>query len=975
MDKLSKALNDFQNWLKGNGNKVATKENTRRAVLTRFGFIIESDMEVEDHPEFLKKKSDIESRSNEMATRHDKEVWTYIAQGFPGSKERPSAEMVGQRLKTNPDFRSGLLKLQDRHKTEYAALKGELKSAVEDNEIYKQEARSEQVRSMTTEQKRELVGEKSRARYQTEEGKLDRQYRNINHYGRQGERIKEVQRTRYQEDEDFRTKQIERSRARLQKPGIKELGAAEARERTRLRNNPLNEQCDCGCNGNLKTHRANFRKKFWSEYNPVKEGGFKILIAGIDNDAYWNGESWRRCIISAYRIPTDDSWIPKEKNSEGKKWKKGVHKPSGLPGAFDPDGNFHPRPGPHNLPELSKDENYIRNSTANAIRWHNIYTLKLPWTTPDSAGNKKPKTSIGGNLEDTIFPTTRDEYGLVHPHPDEPNRSTNAKNKVNTIVEKKRILIRGVYKLLGKEPCSCCSHKREHADLNTYNEKHKNGKLVDFDVYEAQKPKEETLKANTRGDTGRISIFDFPSIKNKFWEVMRNRDPEGKLKCQHKNPDGTMCGKELFEPDHPNSNGVNTAQIEHIDQFAPIAHGLQDHEKGSLKTVSKLAAPFCIGHSKAKSMKEQTDASIDSKRMREPVGQNDVHQVLKEQGLHDIAKNWLSARTKKINKHNAKLKRNKDISQGLKPKGLHPNKDPQYEFTNEEKQAHSIGRTILESLNFPDTSKRKSARKHLISPEPTGKPITRNDYNWDFLLSRGVRKPQPTKTRVRNGKTEYFEGEKTYGYTDALTGESSNTQYKKNRSLFKTAKQALNVRKFNDLIANRRASDTTGAYEQFDKFQQNRSKSSRVRKPGVIYTCEHCGHDEVTYAREHQTLSNPATFIVDHDTKEHRDYDPKGEWAEPDARASMVCPDCDGHSDDFRRKHRTNWISQGIRPKTRAFNTKMKNTVLNYRNSRKSYFSKRGGFDVNRPVIEDKWDNEQNVKASSWNGFKALNNL
>ena len=288
----------FLNRFKLYGNKVETFENTRRAVLTKFGFIIESDIEVEDHPEFLKKKSDIESRSAEMATKHDKEVWTYIAQGFPGSKERPTAQMVGERLKANPDFRSGLLKLQDRHKSEYSALKGELKSAVEDNEIYKQESRSEQVRSMSPEQKRELVGEKSRARYQTEEGKLDRQYRNINHYGRQGERIKTVQRTRYQEDEDFRAKQIERSRARLQKPGIKELGAAEARERTRLRNNPLNEQCDCGCNGNLKTHRANFRKKFWSEYNPVKEGGFKIFIAGIDNDAYWSGESWRRCITA-----------------------------------------------------------------------------------------------------------------------------------------------------------------------------------------------------------------------------------------------------------------------------------------------------------------------------------------------------------------------------------------------------------------------------------------------------------------------------------------------------------------------------------------------------------------------------------------------------------------------------------------------------------------------------------------------------
>jgi len=289
----------FLNRFKLYGNKVETFKNTRRAVLTRFGFVIESEIEVPDHPEFLKKRSDIENRSNELATKHHRETWEYVAQGFPGSKVKPTSQMVNERLKNNPDFRAGLLKLQEGHKAEYSALKGELKSAIEDNETYKHETRNQQMRSMSPEQKKGLINERSRNRYQTEEGKLDRNYRNVNHYGRQSDKIKSVQKERYQNDEEHRSRQIERVKTYQQnKPGFKQLQSAEARERTRINREGLDESCPDKCGGDIKTHRKNFRTKFWEGFNSSKESGFKIYVAGLNMENYFNGEDWEDCLTS-----------------------------------------------------------------------------------------------------------------------------------------------------------------------------------------------------------------------------------------------------------------------------------------------------------------------------------------------------------------------------------------------------------------------------------------------------------------------------------------------------------------------------------------------------------------------------------------------------------------------------------------------------------------------------------------------------
>ena len=458
--------------------------------------------------------------------------------------------MVGERLKANPDFRSGLLKIQDRHKLEYSALKNELKSAVEDNEIYKQESRSEQVRSMSPEQKRELVGEKSRARYQTEEGKLDRQYRNINHYGRQGERIKTVQRTRYQEDENFRSKQIERSRARLQKPGIKELGAAEARERTRLRNNPLNEQCDCGCNGNLKSHRANFRKKFWSEYNPVKEGGFKILIAGIDNDAYWSGESWRRCVTAANGRA--DSWNDLNLNGYNESTKSG-------PSPILMDAKFNP-----NAKNNEKPYKRMGNTLAKRVKWLLISKFG---TKCHNINCTHHETKPGQRFEfDTSDPNLKDGI-LEHLTP---HSKLNPNNKLEGVP----------VKLFDKKSglrvfCHNCASDK------TSNE-HKNKLLSPFQDSSYKKEDDiisETSKKSQSGTSINRQHFNsvkkhidenYPEFSHLYNHFMEKRDYETNMKKikRRKNTEGLKNKKEnylhYFGRENNGEKAVNAAAFQHL---------------------------------------------------------------------------------------------------------------------------------------------------------------------------------------------------------------------------------------------------------------------------------------------------------------------------------------------------------------------------------------------------------------------------
>ena len=279
------------------GESKKTLRNTRRALLTKNGFVILS--EVEDSEEFTKSRANLESQIQELGKSHKQEVNTYLAQGFLDLGRPPTGAELKERLNTQAPFRAGFEKIRSKQALELAELTGKLKGLVEKNEWAKQDARKEQFKSLTPQQRKDLVNESARKRYQTEEGKAKRTYHNINHYAVQGERIRQVQQERYQNNPEFRATQIERAKTRQKKPGMRELGAAEARERTRINRDGLGVDCSCGCKGELKTHRKNFRIKFWSEFNLPKEGGFKIYVAGVDMDAYWAGEDWNNCLTAA----------------------------------------------------------------------------------------------------------------------------------------------------------------------------------------------------------------------------------------------------------------------------------------------------------------------------------------------------------------------------------------------------------------------------------------------------------------------------------------------------------------------------------------------------------------------------------------------------------------------------------------------------------------------------------------------------
>ena len=285
----------FFNRFKLYGKYNTTLENNSLTRLIESGFKILSN-EIPDSDEYTQRRSDLESRTQQLAETHKKELNTYLAQGFPDLDRPPTGKELTDRLKTQAPFRSGFVKIRERHQLEVSKLNAELKTLVNDEATRKFE--SERFKNLSPEQRSDRANESARIRYQTEQGKLDRSYRNINHYGRQGERIKEVQKTRYQSDPDIKAKQIKRVQQRRQRPGIKELETAEAGERRRLNKVGLTSDCGCGCNGDLKTHRKNFRAKFWEGFNLPKEGGFKIYIAGINMDAYWSGEDWENCMLN-----------------------------------------------------------------------------------------------------------------------------------------------------------------------------------------------------------------------------------------------------------------------------------------------------------------------------------------------------------------------------------------------------------------------------------------------------------------------------------------------------------------------------------------------------------------------------------------------------------------------------------------------------------------------------------------------------
>jgi len=304
MSNLENLYSNFFNWI--NNKRDPNKADTRRALLTKNGFVIQA-INLEDIPdseEFTTKRADLESQVSEMGKKHQNELKVYIAQNFLNHGRFPTTSEIQEKLKTSDLFRSGFNRIQERHRGEKSKLDGQLKSLIETEQERKHDLLYRDTRGMTPEEKKQKLEESESGRYILEQKALDRTYRNKNHYAVQGERIKQVQKTRYNTDEEHRQRQIERVKQRQQtKPGLKELQAAEARERTRLKNNPLDESCDCGCGGVLKTHRANFRKKFWEGFTPKQSSwnGFKVAsvihVAGLNMVKYWAGEEFEDCLI------------------------------------------------------------------------------------------------------------------------------------------------------------------------------------------------------------------------------------------------------------------------------------------------------------------------------------------------------------------------------------------------------------------------------------------------------------------------------------------------------------------------------------------------------------------------------------------------------------------------------------------------------------------------------------------------------
>jgi len=304
MSNLENLYSNFFNWI--NNKRDPNKADTRRALLTKNGFIVQA-INIEDIPdseEYTTKRADLDKQAIEMGKRHNQELKVYIAQNFLGATKFPSMPEIQERLQNNSLFKSGFNRIQERHTSEKSKLDGQLKSLIEIEQERKHDLVYRDTRGMTPEEKKQKLQESEQGRYILEQQGLDRIYRNRNHYAREGERIRQVQKTRYQTDEEHRKRQIERVKQRQQtKPGLKDLQAAEARERTRLNREGLQEDCPCGCSGDLKTHRKNFRTKFWEGFNKQSSWmGFKIasaVVAGVDMDAYWSGEDWDNCILGA----------------------------------------------------------------------------------------------------------------------------------------------------------------------------------------------------------------------------------------------------------------------------------------------------------------------------------------------------------------------------------------------------------------------------------------------------------------------------------------------------------------------------------------------------------------------------------------------------------------------------------------------------------------------------------------------------
>ena len=309
-----------------------TLEDQKRAVLTKSGFIVISSFEeIPDSDEFTQKMSDITQAETNLFGTHKKErLDFYWNNGFKDymkeTQKVPSRDMIADRAKANPQFRSSYLLLTGRHNGEVADLRHAKEKAIRLETERKSKQFGNRFEGLSPEEardkRRQEINESARKRYQSEEAKADRRRRNSFHYfhnggikidrdgnprlNEEGEAIggiKEVQKRRYTEDEEARQTQIDRVKQnqlkkKEQDPHYGDRIAAEARETRRWNKLSDDERTTCpdGCKGVKKLHMKAFREA-WTppkESSISKWSGFKVIKI-LNYEKYYNGDPIEEC--------------------------------------------------------------------------------------------------------------------------------------------------------------------------------------------------------------------------------------------------------------------------------------------------------------------------------------------------------------------------------------------------------------------------------------------------------------------------------------------------------------------------------------------------------------------------------------------------------------------------------------------------------------------------------------------------------
>lgn len=298
----------------------------------KLGFFVYAGWEdVPDSDEFTAKLADIEKQEDELIKNQSMErIRFYYVSGFKDyietEKKIPSREMISERAKNNEFFRTSLITLDKNQRSAANELRQAKEKIIRLEQDRKLKSWEDRFAGLSSEQEREKrrleSNDAARRRYLREDIRFDRKRRNRLNYernatvrldrmgnpildesGEAASGIKEVQRARYQGDEAVRRTQIERVKENQRKkkeadPHYQARLNAEAVEKRRW-NRLTDEQrqaCPCGCKGDDRVHRANFR----ANWQPPKEssflrwGNFKVIKV-LDYEKYYNGDPIELC--------------------------------------------------------------------------------------------------------------------------------------------------------------------------------------------------------------------------------------------------------------------------------------------------------------------------------------------------------------------------------------------------------------------------------------------------------------------------------------------------------------------------------------------------------------------------------------------------------------------------------------------------------------------------------------------------------